>query len=98
MEEYFFKEVQDNTPTEGNLSDKEQSITFIYAKNPTEPTKKSNGKPTVTGKTGSSDHRKYSKLLPKTGENVSLIVTLSGVTTLLLALCIWLFRRKQSNP
>ena len=97
IEGYTFKEVKDNTPTEGTLSDKEQSITFIYAKNTTEPTKESNEKPTVTGKTGSSNHRKYSKLLPKTGENVSLIVTLSGVTTLLLALCIWLFRRKQSN-
>ncbi|EGO8565214.1 LPXTG cell wall anchor domain-containing protein, partial [Enterococcus faecalis] len=117
---YTFKEVKDNSLTEGALSEEEQSITFIYTKNPKHPSKEKSGKVTAAGTTNSSgtdnesgtqelskgmalssatssnkENNNDYKSLPKTGENISSIATYAGFTTLILALCIWLFRRKQ---
>ncbi|WP_459254351.1 BspA family leucine-rich repeat surface protein [Enterococcus faecalis] len=120
IEGYTFKEVKDNSLTEGALSEEEQSITFIYTKNPKHPSKEKSGKVTAAGTTNSSgtdnesgtqelskgmalssatssnkENNNDYKSLPKTGENISSIATYAGFTTLILALCIWLFRRKQ---
>ncbi|MFG5372682.1 MucBP domain-containing protein, partial [Enterococcus faecalis] len=118
IEGYTFKEVKDNTPTEGTLSDKEQSITFIYTKNPIEPSKDKNEKATATETTGSSNtdeqsgtkeltdgkaissgngNNQQTKSLPKTGEEVSSTITFAGITTLLLASCVWLAKRRQNK-
>ncbi|EPH72108.1 LPXTG cell wall anchor domain-containing protein, partial [Enterococcus faecalis] len=99
-----------------------QSITFIYTKNSTEPSKDKNQKATATGtkspsdtdgesgaqergkdkalsyaKSPNSQNNKDLKSLPKTGENISPIVTIAGVAIVILALFVWLFKRKQSK-
>lgn len=93
IESYSFKEVKENTPTEGTLTDKEQSITFIYTKNPTEETKCSDGK-AISSENGNSQQ---TKSLPKTGEQVSSNITFAGITALLLASYIWLVKRRQTK-
>jgi len=108
---YTFKEVKDNKPTEGTLSDKEQSITFIYTKKstePTEPSKDKNEKATAIGTTDSSNtggttissgngNSQQTKSLPKTGEKVSSTINFAGITALLLTSCVWLVKSKQNK-
>lgn len=93
IEGYIFKEVKHNSTTKGLLTDKEQSIIFIYTRTPTE-SKKIKLKTSNTEVLDFPNKHKDSKSLPDTGENTSIIVMLSGIITTLLVLYAWIFSRK----
>lgn len=90
---YTFKEVKHNSTTKGLLTDKEQSIIFIYTKN-LMYSKKTNLKVNSTEVLGFPNKHNDSKSLPDTGENASIIVILSGIATILLVLYTRIFSRK----
>ncbi|WP_086444580.1 BspA family leucine-rich repeat surface protein [Candidatus Enterococcus lemimoniae] len=101
IEGYSFKEVKDATPTEGILTNKEQSIIFIYAKQSV-PSKK----PTKTETSGSFEMEKritgnissnQKTTLPKTGDNQSIILLSIGFLLVILATFSWILRQRKEH-